>query len=321
LYDFGAQVVYLNQQGRWNFGVSISHIPFQYVNYNVVPTTYSYQGKTIPVDQERYDVIRIFQDQASIFTSYPFSKSSRIEFGTGISHYYYRVDRYSTYYDTTSHQAIATSKDHISRQDYESDPNNNSISIKPFTLFNVNTALVGDNSFFGIASPLNGYRYRLQAEYDFGTARYFAPSIDVRKYVRLAPITLAARFYGYGRIGDTHDLLYPLFVGYPFLIRGYEYNSFYNSSKVGTNGFTVNQLSGNRIAVGNFEVRLPFTGPEKLSQIKSKFLFTELNLFFDAGLAWNAGNQIKFQKTPDIIGYAPLTDASGNVIMALMVNP
>jgi Tol biopolymer transport system component len=314
IYDFGAQLAYINQQGRWNFGVSISHIPFQYVNYNVVPSTYNYQGKNIPVDEERYDVIRIFQDQASIFTSYPFSKTSRIEFGTGISHYYYRVDRYSTYYDTTSHQAIATAKNHISRQDYESDPTDNSISIKPFTLFQVNTALVGDNSFFGIASPLNGYRYRLQAEYDFGSARYFAPSIDVRKYVRLAPITLAARFYGYGRIGDTHDLLYPLFVGYPFLIRGYEYDSFYNSSRVSTNGFTVNQLSGNRIAVGNFEVRLPFTGPEKLSQIKSKFLFTELNLFFDAGLAWNAGNQIKFQKTPDIIGYAPLTDASGNVI-------
>ncbi len=75
-----------------------------------------------------------------------------------------------------------------------------------------------------------------------------------------------------------------------------------------SNGFTIDQLSGTRTAVANFEVRLPFTGPEKLSAVKSKFFFSELNLFFDAGLAWNAGNQVKFQIAPDRIG----TDANGN---------
>ncbi|NCD72008.1 DPP IV N-terminal domain-containing protein [Mucilaginibacter agri] len=315
IYDFGAQVAYINQQGRWNIGGSISHIPYQYANYNLVPSTYNYKGKNIPVLEERYDIIRIFQDQATIFTSYPLSKVTRMEFGTGISRYNYRVDRYSTYYDTTNFQPINTEKHHISRSEYEADPYNNGISLQPFTIMQVNTALVGDNSYFGIASPLNGYRYRLQAEYDFGSAHYFAPSIDVRKYERLSPITLAARFYAYGRLGDTKNLLYPMFIGYPFLIRGYEYNSFYNSNKVSTNGFTVDQLSGNRIAVANFEIRLPFTGPEKLSQIKSKFFFSELNLFFDAGLAWNAGNQIKFQKTPDIIGTADVKDANGNPIL------
>jgi hypothetical protein len=57
--------------------------------------------------------------------------------------------------------------------------------------------------------------------------------------------------------------------------------------------------------VANFEVRLPFTGPEKLAAIKSKFFFTDLNLFFDAGVAWNGGDQIKFQKAPDVIGTNP----------------
>lgn len=321
IYDFGAQVAYINQQGRWNIGGSLSHIPYQYANYNIVPSTYNYKGQNIPVFEERYDIIRIFQDQATIFTSYPFSKVARIEFGTGVSRYNYRVDRYSTYYDTTSRQPITTEKHHISKSEYEADPYNNGISLQPFTIMQVNTALVGDNSYFGIASPLNGYRYRLQAEYDFGSAHYFAPSIDVRKYERLSPITLAARFYAYGRLGDTKNLLYPLFIGYPFLIRGYEYNSFYNSNKVSTNGFTVDQLSGNRIAVANFEIRLPFTGPEKLSQIKSKFLFTELNLFFDAGLAWNAGNQIKFQKTPDIIGTTDVKDANGNPVLNAQGQP
>jgi hypothetical protein len=50
--------------------------------------------------------------------------------------------------------------------------------------------------------------------------------------------------------------------------------------------------------VFNFELRLPFTGPKKLSAIPSKFLFTDLNLFFDAGLAWNEGSKVVFKNQP-----------------------
>jgi len=167
--------------------------------------------------------------------------------------------------------------------------------------------LVGDDSYFGIAAPLNGHRFRLEAEYNVGTYNFFSPTIDLRQYVRVAPVTFAARLYGYGRFGNNVSGLYPLYVGYPFLIRGYEAQTFYNSRTVNTNGFTIDQLSGDRIAVANFEVRLPFTGPEKLAMIKSKFLFTDLNLFFDAGLAWQGGNEIKFQKAPDAIGTDPTT--------------
>ena len=66
--------------------------------------------------------------------------------------------------------------------------------LTPFSIFNVNTALVGDNSFFGVASPLSGYRYRLQAEYDMGTYRFFAPTIDLREYLRVAPVTFRSPF-------------------------------------------------------------------------------------------------------------------------------
>ncbi|MBS1523910.1 MAG: PD40 domain-containing protein [Bacteroidetes bacterium] len=321
VYDFGGQFIYINQQGRWNFGVGVSHIPYQFANYSIVPTTYQINSTTtVPAYQERYDIIRIFEDQANVFTSYPLSKVNRIEFGTGISHYGYRVDRYSTYYDTLGNVLSDYQHQHISNADYNKDPTNNA-QLNPFTLFQVNTALVGDNSFFGVASPLTGFRYRLEAEYDFGTYHFFAPTIDLREYLRVKPVTFAARLYGYGRFGGV-DGLYPLYVGYPFYIRGYEAQTFYNNSnKTPTNGFTPDQLSGDRIAVANFEVRLPFTGPEKLSQIKSKFFFTELNLFFDAGLAWNKGDQIKFQSSPDLVGYTPAKDANGNPILDKNGNP
>jgi hypothetical protein len=186
---------------------------------------------------------------------------------------------------------------------------------------NVNTALVGDNSFFGVASPLDGFRYRLQAEYDFGTYKFFAPTIDLRKYIRVEPVTFAGRLYMYGRFGDVGNNsltsggagLYPLYLGYPFYIRGYESQTFYNNgNKTPTNNFTINDLSGQRMALANFEVRLPFSGPEKLSVIKSKIFFTELNFFADAGLAWNAGDKIEFKTNPTLLRTVTVNDPLTN---------
>ncbi|WP_295652167.1 DPP IV N-terminal domain-containing protein, partial [uncultured Mucilaginibacter sp.] len=292
VYDFGAQVAYINQKGRWNYGVALSHIPYQYGFYNVQPNNYQVGNTTVPGYELQNDIIRNFQDGLQLFTSYPFSKVYRAEFGTGAIFNYFRVDRYYTDEDqygnylNSGHYKVANSD--------EAQLLN--VNLNSYALMNVNTAFVGDNSYFGITAPLNGFRYRFGMEYDFGTYNFLAPTIDVRKYVRVKPVTFAARFFAYGRLGSSNQL-YPLYVGYPFYIRGYEANSFYNSTTGSNNGFTIDQLSGSRIAVANFEVRLPFTGPEKLSQIPSKFFFSDLNFFFDAGLAWNAGDAIKFESS------------------------
>jgi len=287
----------------------LSHIPYQYANYNNINTTYTNGTKTIPAINERYDLIRIFEDQASIFTSYPFSRKTRLEFGAGAARYYYRVDRYNTLYDTSGNY-LTSNHSHISNSSYNADPGTDGTQLIPFTLYQLNTSIIGDNSFFGVAAPLSGYRYRIEAEYNVGTYKFFDPTIDLRGYLRAAPVTFAARLYGYARFGDANGL-YPLYVGYPFLIRGYEAQTFYNGNSKPGNGFTIDQLSGSRIAVASFEVRLPFTGPEKLAQIKSKFFFSDLNAFFDAGLAWNHGDQIDLTRTtPSVIG----TDAQGGPI-------
>lgn len=319
VYDFGGQFIYINQQGRWNWGGGISHIPYQFANYSIISTNYQVNSTTsVPAIQERYDIIRIFSDQANIFTSYPFSKLARIEFGTGLSHYYYRVDRYNSFYQVDNGGNITgylgSDHQHVPNTEYNADPSNGAQLI-PFTIYNVSTALIGDNSYFGVASPLNGFRYRVQAEYDFGTFHFFAPTIDLRKYIRVAPVTLAGRLYGYGRFGGQ-DGLYPLYLGYPFYIRGYEAQTFYNSNnKTPTNNFTIDNLSGDRIALANFEVRLPFTGPEKLSAIKSKFFFSELNFFADAGLAWSAGDKIEFKTNPTHLRDVPVLDRNGNPVL------
>src|SRR5690606_36519569 len=58
-----------------------------------------------------------------------------------------------------------------------------------------------------------------------------------------------------------------------------------------------NDLSGSKMVVGNFEVRLPFTGPEKLAVIPSGLLFSDLNFFIDGGLAWSNNSIVKWKKT------------------------
>jgi len=321
IYDFGGQFIYINQEGRWDFGAGVSHIPYQYGFGNNTFPVRSVDGKSQTVLSQNTDIIRNFQDAAQVFTAYPFSKTTRLQFGGGAQVNYYRVDRYSDYYKldtvgTGDKQQINTTYIGSDKSKVPNNVEGNLIgtNLRTYSLFSVNTALIGDNSFFGVASPLTGFRYRIEAEYNFGTYNFFAPTIDLRKYVRVAPVTFAARLMGYGRFGSV-DGLYPQFLGYPFYIRGYEAQTFYNNNKAPTNGFTINELSGNNLAVGNFEVRLPFTGPEKLSQIKSKFLFTELNLFFDAGLAWDSGDKIYFKKNPPVIGQTPTLDPDGNPVI------
>src|SRR5690606_12438325 len=106
------------------------------------------------------------------------------------------------------------------------------------------------------------------------------------------------RAYTYMRAGKHENALYPLFLGYPHLIRGYESASLRNSYN---DMFNMNSLMGTRIAVFNFEVRLPFTGPERLAVLRSNVLFSDLNVFFDAGLAWNSDSQVAFRSTPRLV--------------------
>src|SRR5690606_36238445 len=157
-------------------------------------------------------------------------------------------------------------------------------------------------------SPLQGFRYRLGAEQYFGDYNFTALNVDLRKYNRYKPVTIAARLYSYMRVGKDESALYPLYIGYPYLIRGYESG---NVDVTGNIGFS--ELSGSRMAVGNFEIRIPFTGPEKLALVKSGLLFSDLNFFVDAGMAWYGGNTIKMSRTDE--DKINVVDESGNVIL------
>jgi Tol biopolymer transport system component len=298
IYDAGGLVGYINQQSRINWGFAASHTPYVTGFRNIAQENIPVGDSTMNVYNDRTTIIRTFEEQLQLFAAYPFNKVHRFETGAAYSKYSYRVDRISNYYEDLgagiSGNYIGSDKKRVPTQEASTDLGT---PLKPFSIFQVNATFVGDNSIFGLTAPLDGFRYRVGAEQYFGDYSFYAINVDVRKYVRTKPLTFAARAYSYMRMGKEGENLYPLYVGYPYLIRGYEANSLYSTQNNGT--FDINQLSGSKIAVFNFEIRLPFTGPKKLAQIPSGLLFSDLNLFFDAGLAWDEDSHIAFKSQPN----------------------
>lgn len=312
IYDFGGLVGYINQKNRINWGVALSHIPYLtgFRSYGI----YNPATGGDPIDTISTNILRTFEDKAELFASYPFNKVHRFEAGGAFSRYSYRLDRFNEYYqDVNGYPAyyLGADKQKVNKSEAS---NQLGIPLKSFNIFQVNASFIGDNSIFGVTAPLDGFRYRIGAEQYLGDYNFSAVTVDVRKYFRLKPVTLAVRSYNYLRLGKDGENLYPLYAGYNYLIRGYEANSFYNRQNQSIGGsFDIDQLSGSKLAVFNFELRLPFTGPKKLAQIPSKFLFTDLNLFFDAGLAWTEGSKVVFKSQPSY-QTVPLLDSQGNPI-------
>jgi outer membrane protein assembly factor BamA len=107
-----------------------------------------------------------------------------------------------------------------------------------------------------------------------------------------------------------------MYLGYPWLVRGYEDISIYGNTgnSIGYNSFNVSNLSGSRIAVVNAELRFPFSGPKVLAPIKSNIFLTDLNLFFDGGLAWNKGDKVKLKwQTSNFNERIPVFSAGASV--------
>jgi hypothetical protein len=279
IYDFGGAVAYLNKKHRFNWGVGLSHMPLQSGRFSplFLDSLEFDNGEKALVYHGVTDIIRIFQEKVDVFAQYPFSKVLRVEGGASLSYYSNRVDRYDQYYNLGG--------SFIGQEKTRLDPEEAGLNLFRGTLASVNAGLVGDNSYFGIASPVKGYRFRLSGERYFGDYNFYNLTLDGRQYFHAKPFTLAARAMHFGRYGRDANSFFPLYLGYPWHVRGYEFGN--ASAILQQNKRSLDELFGSKIAVGNVELRVPFTGPEQLALIKSKFLFTELSLFVDGGLAWD----------------------------------
>ncbi len=284
IYDFGGQLTYINQKNRVNWSATISHIPYSYAFYGRNAGWVAQGSDNYYVDTLFMFHYRIFESVIGGMAQFPISKSRRIETGGYLSWYNYRVDVHSHVYVNGAYYDY---------DKYKGD------SPDGYALQRLNMAYVVDNSVFGLASPMDGTRQRFQVEKVFGYVNYWGTLLDYRKYFRVKPFTFAMRGYYYGRHSAKNlesAMIYPLYLGYPWLIRGYDNAAFNKQISSGGNpSIGPGQLMGNHMALTNLEVRFPFTGPERLTAIKSRLLFTELTLFADAGIAWYNIDDVKLK--------------------------
>ncbi len=319
IYDVGGSFQYLNQKGPIAWGVTLSHIPLRTGFYSAAEND-TLAGFPGPVISQKENILRIFEDQISGLVQYPFSKYLRLEGGLGFNYRFYRLDQRKNYYDLNGYYITTGNRTKVPPEDIP----DFGFQIRKTAFYNTNIALVGDNSQFGLASPINGYRYRLDFSDYFGGYQFQTATADLRFYKWVKPVSFALRAMHYSTLGKDADSFYPILIGEMGLVHGYGYgrlNEFYN-----TGVLDPNQLFGSKFFVGNFEVRLPFTGPERLALIKSNALFTELAWFFDSGVAFNDYKDLG-KKNPEGGNVKPkLVFSTGfsarvNVFGALIVEP
>ena len=286
VYDFGGQLTYLQQKKYITWGVTASHIPYSFGQYGYDTLHRTMDGQQVIIEDFQIIYYRMFETSFGGMTYFPLSQTQRFEVGASMARYYYRVDVYSNYYLNGYYLGADRNKG-------DSPPG--------FWLQRTNLAYVFDNSDFGLASPMRGNRARIQADRTLGDYNYWGGLIDIRKYIFVKPLSFAMRGIYYGRFGTSiaDNILYPLYIGYPWYVRGYDSNAFMDYNQTGN--VNINQLTGNQMAIVNFEIRLPFTGPERLTVFKSGAFFTELALFADAGIAWTKEYKPTLKWTPDNI--------------------
>jgi len=291
-------VGYENRRTRWNWFVEGGQVPYVTVGYEAAGLD---GGEYVEVERRLWQVSR----QAITGVTYPFSRASRFEISGGYQNLDFSDERRITAYDPFTGQVIGQETIDLSAP--------RSLNQGLFS-----TALVYDNTIFGGTSPILGQRYRFELSPRVGDLNYFGALADFRKYMMpWRPFTFAARLMHFGRYGSDAEarwfeidedsppawantrVLNDLYLGQPTLVRGYNSGSFsveecdFNPTTGSNNCNSYNQLFGSRVAVGNFEFRIPLLG--FFGVIPSAgFPPLEIAPFFDAGIAWNDANDPSF---------------------------
>jgi outer membrane protein assembly factor BamA len=282
---------YINQRNRLNWGVGGSQTPY----YFYLPSTLDTVDAGAPggadsafaysLRIQRYVVRDVFAE-----SYYPLSRFSRIEAGLHGVSLSVATLTLTDGYDLQTGQYIGS---------LESDSNQASLGYLQPSL-----AIVHDNAIFSYVGPFSGSRSRFGISPAFGNKRFTTFTADYRRYLFFRPFTLAVRGMFYGNTGRNADL-FPIFVGSTELIRGYTSGSIINhecaATDVVTPGFTgcapLDQLIGTRIAVANVEFRFPLTRSLVLGFLPVGLPPIEGALFYDAGVAWQSGNKLKWNRS------------------------
>lgn len=282
IQDIAGQASYINSKNRIGWGFTVSHFPFSsYGGYGLYNTQVNTNTGPEWVLAEELVIDRLFNQRLGGLVFYPFSTTKRIEASAALDFYSQRSTSYITYYDTLFNQIGVVGTD---QRRGPRGPR--------FNIGSVGTAFVGDNAYFGFTSPLQGWRYRVGLERYFGFWDFNTALLDGRYYHRIGKFTFAGRGLTYVRWGgnaNNANQVFPFFVAQPWFVRGYGQRLFEQDAEL------FERIAGSKIAVANAEIRIPFTGPRGIAVLPTNFMLSDLNLFFDAGVAFFRRSDLETQ--------------------------
>jgi hypothetical protein len=280
-----AQAMYLNQAHRWNWGVVAGQIPYLSGGFQ---SGFDVVGNE-PAQIDRSIIYRQTEQSAAGIVAYPFNRTQRVEFQGGFTR-------------MTFDQVVQTTAFSLNTGNLLVNDSSETSLGQPLAFATTSAALVFDTSNFGATSPVQGARYRLEASPTFGSLHYTSVLADYRHYfMPVAFYTLAVRGMHYGRYGASSDdqRLFPLFLGYPDLVRGYDIGTFQSADCPPTSAGSCpafDRLIGSRLLVGNVEFRFPLLRPFGATQGMYGPIPVEVGFFADGGVAWNRNEK------PSILG-------------------
>jgi hypothetical protein len=280
--NIAGQVAYFNQSHRWQWGLAGGQTPYLSGGFSSGLGT-TPNGEPVQVD--RTTIFRQTERSGAVMVAYPLSRAQRVEFQGGAT----RIS-----FDRTTETAITS----LFTGQELADTTSTATVAPSVTLATTSAALVWDTVTFGATSPVEGQRYRLEAAPAFGSIAFTNVLADYRRYFMPAPFyTIALRGLHDGRYGSGAEdpRLFPMYLGYPSLVRGYDINTFNASDCMAIASSAcpaIDRLVGSRMLVGNLEFRFPLLRPfGNVSERMYGPLPIEVAFFTDAGVAWNAGER------------------------------
>jgi outer membrane protein assembly factor BamA len=277
LQDSAALVGYQSSKRRLNWGAVAQRIP--YVTGGFAAGFDDPFNPTAYIEQEF--IFRQINYQLAGFAAYPFNQVRRFELTAGYS----LID---------FNQEVRTRT--FSLDGFELSREKEKLPAPDSLQFGFGAAaLVYDSSFFGATGPILGQSYRLEVSPYMGTIDFHTILADYRRYfMPVRPFTLAFRFLHFGRYGrggeDTR--LFPLFIGYETLVRGYDTGSFTVDEVTGTDPFDFGSLFGSKMMVANVELRFPLFQVLGIGRGYYGVFPIDFIAFYDAGVAWWDDNDL-----------------------------
>jgi Tol biopolymer transport system component len=278
LQDSAALVGFQNSKSRLNWGFVAQRIPYVTGGYTAGYSTFG--GELVYTEQEY--IYRQINYQLSGFASYPFNQVRRFELSGGYNLIDFQQEVRTTTYSLDGYELF---------RDKQKLPSPASLQFG-FAA----AALVYDSSFFGATSPILGQCYRLEVSPYIGTIDFYNVLADYRRYfMPIRPFTLAFRFLHFGRYGKGGEdsRLFPLFIGYETLVRGYNTGSFtVDEVQSGTGSFNFDSLFGSKILVANAELRFPVFQVLGIGRGYYGIFPIDFIAFYDTGVAWWDDNDL-----------------------------